>query len=390
VPATRALLLSQGAIASAVLGHVQAERSMQLGLRDAAGIELDVTAPPPWSLIQRLAARPLPGLGRLDLDLHAVRWHAVEGLRGRAALVAALARQPFDVLLVHSHTLAFCAGSVMERVPTVLSLDTPAWQWHAMGVFRPARPYSHALLRPSRALERRALRRAARVVAWSQWAARAALAAAPDARVTVLAPGIDLARFRPADRRDGPIRLLFVGSRFEQKGGSDLLAAVGPLLGAKLEIDVVTPADVAPRAGLRTHRLRPNDPRLVDLYEQADVFCLPTYGDASPWSILEAMACATPVVSTACGAIPEMLDRGRAGRLVDAGDPSQLRAVIEALMADPGERRRLGQAARARVERGYDARDQGRKLGDLLREVTAQRRAAAAPIAPLPVTSQAS
>jgi glycosyltransferase involved in cell wall biosynthesis len=263
----------------------------------------------------------------------------------------------------------------------VLSLDTPVWNWHAMGVFRPVRPYSHFLLSPSRTLERHALEAAARVVAWSNWAAEAARSAAPKARIVVQPPGIDVEGFRPAERRPGPTRLLFVGSRFEQKGGNDLLEAVGPLLGRELELDIVTPAPVAPAPGTRVHRLHPNDPALVDLYQQADVFCLPTYGDASPWSVLEAMACGAAVVSTRCGAIPEMLAGGDAGRLISPGDRKALRGVVEALVADPAERRRLGAAARARVERCYDARLQGRKLADLLRSVSPGDRPSAMPLA---------
>jgi glycosyltransferase involved in cell wall biosynthesis len=106
------------------------------------------------------------------------------------------------------------------------------------------------------------------------------------------------------------------------------------------------------------HRLQADDPDLVALYQQADLLCLPSHGDAVPWVVLEAMATATPVVASGVGAIPELLDGERAGVIVPAGDVAALRAAVTGLLGDPDRRAELGARGRALAEERYDARRQ--------------------------------
>src|SRR5262249_29732592 len=159
---------------------------------------------------------------------------------------------------------------------------------------------------------------AALVQAWTGWARAGIEREQPAAHVIALHPGLDLEHYRPEpatareprERR----RALFVGGRFAEKGGEDLLAAAAPRLArGELELDLVTRADVQPRPGVRVHHLQSGDAHLLELYRQADVLCLPTHGDSVPWVVLEAMACGLPVLSTRVGAIPELLDGGRCG-----------------------------------------------------------------------------
>ncbi len=183
-------------------------------------------------------------------------------------------------------------------------------------------------------------------------------------------PGIDLERWYPAPRepRERP-RVLFVGGRFAEKGGFDLLAALEGRIGTEVDLDVVTPADVPHAEGVTVHRLGHASPELRRLYQQADLLVLPTYGDTNPWVLLEAMACGTPAVSSDVGAIPEMLDEGRAGTVVPHGDVRALREAIEALLADGTRREGLRSVVRERVERHYDARRQFPALAARMREL---------------------
>ena len=169
--------------------------------------------------------------------------------------------------------------------------------------------------------------------------------------------------------------MLFVGGRFSEKGGDDLLEALGGRLGSEVELDLVTPAALPPREGVRVHRLSASDSALLELYQQADLLCLPTHGDTNPWVLLEAMACATPAVSTGVGAIPEMLDGGRAGVIVPHGDPRALGEALAALLADPQRRAELGRRAREHCEERYDARRQFPLLVERLRGVLGEPRA---------------
>jgi glycosyltransferase involved in cell wall biosynthesis len=65
----------------------------------------------------------------------------------------------------------------------------------------------------------------------------------------------------------------------------------------------------------------------------------------SPNALAEAMVSGMPVVATAVGGIPSLVDDGRSGRLVAPGDPKQLAAVLAELLADSGKRAALGREA---------------------------------------------
>ena len=65
-----------------------------------------------------------------------------------------------------------------------------------------------------------------------------------------------------------------------------------------------------------------------------DVAVLPSYREAQGLTILEAMALSRPVVASAVGGIPEMIEHGRTGLLVPPHDPEALAAAIIRLLAD--------------------------------------------------------
>ena len=366
-----ALFVSEGALGTDVLGHVRTEAGS--GALFVADVHVRVVRLPPMGVAARAAVRDVPGLRRLDLDMATVRWHMAQGLRFRRALRGALAGGPVDVAYVNTHTLALFAERELSRLPTVLLADASVWAWHSMGIWRPVHRHSRTMVAPSLRRERRALASARRVVALTPWTAETLRAAEPSARIAVHHPGLDLERFRPAQRSPRRrLRVLFVGARFAQKGGPELAGALAPRLGRDVELDVVSRARIESLPGLRSHRLGPDDPRLVELFQQADLFCLPTRGDAAPWVVPEAMACGTPVLATAVGGIPDLIGR-EGGRTVAPGDPAALAAALDELLADGDQRAELGRAARARCERCYDARRQGPALAALLREASGVR-----------------
>jgi alpha-maltose-1-phosphate synthase len=356
----RVLFFNEGNLGAHIMGQGQLDAALRVGMAEGNEVEgrfAGLTPMGRWA--SAAATRPIAPLSSANLDFRTLRWHLVQSRRARAALSNELRAWPADVALVHTQSVALTMGRLMRALPVAVSLDTTIADWSMMPAWRAPQRHASALIAPSRFLERRALSRAAVVLAWTGWARRAAEAEAPRARVLEHHPGIDLTRFRPAPRAERRLpRVLFVGGRFAEKGGEDLLAALGERLSETVELDIVTPAEVPARPGVRVHRLGPSDPRLLELQQQADVFCLPTHGDAAPWAVLEAMACGTPVIATPVGGIPDMLENGRAGLLVRRGDIHALREALDALLADEGRRRELATAARRRCEADYDARRQ--------------------------------
>ena len=186
--------------------------------------------------------------------------------------------------------------------------------------------------------------------------------------------GVDLSRFRPAARAggEGPPTLLSVGRLVEKKGYDDLLRALaglraagtrfrclvygeGPLLGQLLALrDELHLRDDVELPGPCAHD------RVVAALAASDVFALTPRTtsdgdrDGIPNVLVEAMACAVPVVTTTTGGIPELVQHEHNGLLTTPGDVPAMTAALHRLLHDPALRDRLGRAARRTVEDGYD------------------------------------
>ena len=94
----------------------------------------------------------------------------------------------------------------------------------------------------------------------------------------------------------------------------------------------------------------------VHEYLQAsDIFAFPTENDAFPSAVVEAMACRLPVVATPVGAIGEIVQDGRTGLLVAAGEASGLFRALDHLLKNPAVAMAMGQAGRQTVSNRYSA-----------------------------------
>ncbi len=90
--------------------------------------------------------------------------------------------------------------------------------------------------------------------------------------------------------------------------------------------------------------------RIVELYAEAEVACVPSLYEGFSLPAVEAMACGVPVVGTTGGAVPEVIGRdNETGLLVPPGDPSALAAALLRALGDADLRARIGAAGRARV-----------------------------------------
>lgn len=182
-------------------------------------------------------------------------------------------------------------------------------------------------------------------------------------RSTTISAGVDLTCFTPAALPQAS-RVLFVGSlepSTAYKGLADLLRSVARMARTRpgVELDVAGSgaamreyAALAQRLGIvervRFHgRLDSRD--LAQAYRRARLLALPTSFDAFPCVLVEAMACARPVVTTPIGGIPSLVSHRRNGLLVPPGDIEALTAALDELLGDDALARRLGEAGRERV-----------------------------------------
>jgi glycosyltransferase involved in cell wall biosynthesis len=92
------------------------------------------------------------------------------------------------------------------------------------------------------------------------------------------------------------------------------------------------------------------DQRIVELYSEAEVACVPSLYEGFSLPAIEAMSCGVPLVTTTGGALPEVTGtHGETCFQVPPGDSDALAAMLRTVLADPGLRARVGAAGRQRV-----------------------------------------
>jgi len=247
--------------------------------------------------------------------------------------------------------------SVTLGVPYLVSLrggDVPGFVPEIDGV--------HRLIQP---LRRAVLARARRVVANSPSLARLSAAADP-VPVEVIPNGVDPLVFAPQEvpdaGADGAFRVLFVGRLHAQKNVAALIesaAALAALPGPPVVVEIVGdgPERVAlaqraeqtgATAVLRWHGWLDKQDVLA-CYRRAHAFVNPSLYEGMPNTVLEAMACALPVVASRIGGNEDLVVDGETGFLFDLAAPRELTAALQRLRLDPRRRRELGAHGRQRV-----------------------------------------
>jgi glycosyltransferase involved in cell wall biosynthesis len=109
-------------------------------------------------------------------------------------------------------------------------------------------------------------------------------------------------------------------------------------------------------------------------YGIADVLALPSHSEGSPNVLLEAMAANVPVVATAIGGVPEMVENNESALLVAPNDPPALAAAIARLLDDRDLAQRLTRNAATLVETRFNLNNYTRSLVEIYSEVIEGRR----------------
>lgn len=321
-----------------------------------------------------------PGRGEGDLlegvtDLDVVRvpelrrrigpfdLRAVPRLRDRLA--------EFDPDLVHTHAakagvLGRRAALALPRLPRLVH----TFHGHVLHGYFP-RPVSALFA----AIERRLARRTDALIAVSA-RVREELAVrhrvAPESAFTVIDNGVDLSRFeapyaevrRRARLRlevdDPGVPLVLVPARLVPIKGHELLFAALRRLPASarpLRVDLL--GDGPLRADLqRAARSLPDgvDVRfhgfrddLPEVLPAADCVALPSVNEGQPLALIEAMAAGVPVVATAVGGVPDLVESGRDGLLATPGDAASFAFALARVLTDLELRRSLASAAREKA-----------------------------------------
>ncbi|MFJ8713812.1 glycogen synthase [Streptomyces violaceus] len=327
------------------------------------------------------------GEGRTDGVLRHRPWSTLDGANDALrtfsvdlAMAAALEGRE----LVHSHTWYANLGGHLAKllygIPHVMTAHS----------LEPLRPWKAEQLGGGYELsswaERTAVEAADAVIAVSGAMREDILGCYPaldPENVHVVHNGIDTSLYRPDHGTDALARIgldrsrpyvLFVGRITRQKGVPHLLRAVRDIDPAA-QVVLCAGAPDTPEIDQEFRELfgelsRVRDgvfwiprmlprPEVIQLLTHAALFVCPSVYEPLGIVNLEAMACGTPVVASAVGGIPEVVDDGRTGLLVPAGDDFEagLARAMDSVLGDPETAGRMGEAGRERAvgEFGWDA-----------------------------------
>jgi glycosyltransferase involved in cell wall biosynthesis len=268
------------------------------------------------------------------------------------------------VALVHVHSAAYgsfwrksalCALAFAFRVPYVIHLhDGRLSEFYQRGCNDLAKSWVRTVLR-----------KAARVVVLSEHWRNAVHKIEPAARTTIIGNPVSVPiSVAPLER---PARkVLYLGWLQRDKGVLDLLMAIPTVLRSVPEAtfviagsgggDVESIMDLARSLRIEQSLRFPgwvDGDKKRDLLRESDVFVLPSYYEGLPVGVLEAMACGVPVIATAVGGIPDVIEDRVNGLLVRPGQSEALARAMVIMLTDGALRSRLREAAHRAVHQRY-------------------------------------
>lgn len=222
-------------------------------------------------------------------------------------------------------------------------------------------------------------------VAVSNWIAEQAQRSSLLARlpVSTIHPGLDVDAFAPRDRQaaraalgipaDARVLLFVADSLVTRRKGFALLVEVLNAMEDTPGLVLLSVGDNRPALAARVPHVHldflDHDRLLSMVYSAADVFVAPSQQEAFGLTVLEAMACGTPIAAFATGGIPDMVRPGETGELAVTGDTGGLRAAIVGLLGNEERRTRMGVECRRFAVQRFSRRTQAARYLQLYESV---------------------
>jgi glycosyltransferase involved in cell wall biosynthesis len=330
-----------------------------------------------------------------------------------------------DLVYIHTQTAATSVLDLPKHVPTVVSIDL-TWKL----AFQESRYHVSPLLKPVLELERRIFERSDLVISFSDWAAASVIDdyGIPASKVKVVRNGVTLppplTGLRPANghspnghgganghssanghylhplshssnghganghgaiahgsnghgrinagHQGELLKLGFIGNGFLRKGGDILLKVHQEHFADLAHLTLVTHDPPKGITGLRNVEIRTEVPwveLMTSVLPGFDLFVFPTRFDYSPYAVIEAMSAGVPVISTRVGAIPEMVEDGVGGFLIEAGSAATLAERVSWAIDNRAQLPAMGERGRERATAYYAAERNYPQLLDTLAEV---------------------
>lgn len=192
-------------------------------------------------------------------------------------------------------------------------------------------------------------------------------------RTLSLRPGTRVLRWRWSNITDPLVplqndnyrnqRILFAGVDWERKGGPDLVAAF-KIVQQRLPHARLTIVGCSPQLELRNCDIVGWVPleQMKNYYAQASVFCLPTLLEPFGIVFVELLLNKIPIVATNLGALPDIVENGKSGYLVEPNNSVELARALCELLSDAGKCSRFGSCGYQAVVERYSWNSTGKRI----------------------------
>lgn len=272
--------------------------------------------------------------------------------RGLFLSLSLIRQKAYDLSFAFAGVPAGAIGYALKKLsqlPYIVSLQGPD-----VPGFEARYNYLYPFLKP---ILRIIWRNAAVVLAISRDHQRLAHETMSDIEISIICNGVDPEVFHPNEGRNGPINILCVGRLIERKGQRHLLRTFAQICDRypekSLTLTLVGTGDARDNLEVTATRLgiasqvcftgfvaKEEMPRI---YQQADIFVLPSENEGMSIALLEAMVSGLPVIVTDVGGSSELIQPGENGFYVPWADEAALFESLVTLIEDPSIRARMGQ-----------------------------------------------
>ena len=198
----------------------------------------------------------------------------------------------------------------------------------------------------------------------------------PYSKIVYLPNSVDTNLFKPGEQKEENM-LLFVG-RISQSKGLHILLESLRRLNDPIRLIIIGPPDwdvnyyqsilkmIADENRRGIHEIKylgaKEQSELVEWYQKASLFVLPSFIEGFPVTLLEALSCETPVIATPVGGIPEIIKNHQTGLLIPTGDSIRLAKAIQYLLENEDVRLKMGYEGRTFVTKHYSLEATVKKL----------------------------
>jgi len=204
-------------------------------------------------------------------------------------------------------------------------------------------------------------------------------------RIIYLPNAVDVKEFNPKGKKEDNL-LLYLGRIVPIKGLHILLkslnyvekpvylAIVGPIGSLEYYKYVKKLIEKENRKG--KHKIKYlgeiSKAEVIQMYQKASIYILPSFWEAFPVVILEALSCETPVITTPVGGIPEIIQNFENGIIVPVNDPVRLAEAINFMLDNKDYRTKMGQKGRELVIKNCSVEVIARKLYKIYEKIIIQ------------------